>query len=212
MRQQINNSDNQEMVQTLKRLQNKFFEGANKPGKFLANQLKRKKESSLINRLMVDGKRIDNQQEIKDAFLKFYSKLYKEEKIDEEELETYIQKINIKKISREEGEELDNPITQKEIMTAIESAKSGPGGYMAKFYKILKKEIVKQFQLLTNNILEGETIPNTWQEAITSIIPKEKQDIPDVKSFRPISLLNVDYKLFTKVIAERLKKNSESIY
>lgn len=204
------------MVQMLKRIQHKIFEGANKPGKFLANQLKRKKESSLINRLMVDGKRIDNQQKIKDAFLKFYSKLYKEEKIDEEELETYIQKINIKKISREEGEELDNPITQKEIMTAIESAKSGkalgPGSYMAKFYKILKKEIVEQFQLLTNNILEGETIPNTWQEAITSIIPKEKQDIPDVKSFRPISLLNVDYKLFTKVIAERLKKNSESIY
>lgn len=57
-----------------------------------------------------------------------------------------------------------------------------------------------------NDILEGKTIPQTWQNAIISVLPKQEDSCPEVKNFRPISLLNVDYNIFTKIIAERLKR------
>lgn len=47
LKQQLNSFENKEMVWALKRLQEKTFEGANKPGKFFAQQLKRKKEKKV---------------------------------------------------------------------------------------------------------------------------------------------------------------------
>lgn len=39
-----------------------------------------------------------------------------------------------------------------------------------------------------------------------STIPKEDTGSPNVRNFKPIPLLNVDYNFFTKIISERLKK------
>lgn len=51
------------MIWALKRLQQKTFEGANKPGRFLAYQLKRKKKR-LITKIM-GQKEITDENEIK---------------------------------------------------------------------------------------------------------------------------------------------------
>lgn len=77
---------------------------------------------------------------------------------------------------------------------------------MAKFYKIFKEDLTSKFQIVFNNITEGDSPPKTWQQALITIIPKEESSCPSVKDFRPISLLNVDDKIFTKILAERLKK------
>lgn len=49
-------------------------------------------------------------------------------------------------------------------------------------------------------------MPQIRQNATISMIPKQEDNCPNVKNFRPISLLNVDYKIFAKIIGERLKK------
>lgn len=59
---------------------------------------------------------------------------------------------------------------------------------------------------LMNGIVKDIEMPKSWTEAIISLIPKEGQDLTNVKNYRPISLLCADYKLFSKILAERLKK------
>lgn len=153
------------MTWALKKLQKKTFEGANKPGRYLAQQLKKKKEKRLINRVTDDQKEITEEKEIKARFLKYYSNLYKEEQTDSEKLEEYMQKSQMRKITETEREELNKIITEEEIAAAIGAIKMGkaPGtdGFSLKFYKKFKKILVPKFQKVANNLLEEEAPPKT---------------------------------------------------
>uniref|UniRef100_A0A803T4B4 Reverse transcriptase domain-containing protein n=1 Tax=Anolis carolinensis TaxID=28377 RepID=A0A803T4B4_ANOCA len=57
-----------------------------------------------------------------------------------------------------------------------------------------------------NRALEEKQIPYSWKSANITVIPKEGADKTKVKNYRPISLLNTDYKIFTNILASRLKE------
>jgi hypothetical protein len=44
------------------------------------------------------------------------------------------------------------------------------------------------------------------RQSIITLLPKPEKDTKYLKNWRPISLLNIDYKLMTKCLAFRLKK------
>lgn len=89
VKQQITNSETMEMIWAPQKIQQKSFEGTNKPGKYLAYQLKKKRESRIISKISEGGKEIVDKNRIKNTFLKFYSKLYKND-IDLEKLQKFI--------------------------------------------------------------------------------------------------------------------------
>ena len=51
-----------------------------------------------------------------------------------------------------------------------------------------------------------ETTPKTWNQAIITLIPKQTENLDSLKYWRPISLLCTDYKILTKILANRLKQ------
>lgn len=55
-----------------------------------------------------------------------------------------------------------------------------------------------------NNIWKGE-IPPSWRHASISLLLKKDKNPLDCSSYRPISVLNVDYKIMAKVLARRLE-------
>ena len=53
-------------------------------------------------------------------------------------------------------------------------------------------------------------LPASWRSAVLSLIPK-KGDLALLKNWRPVALLCTDYKLLSKVLANRLKKVLDQI-
>lgn len=65
----------------------------------------------------------------------------------------------------------------------------------------LWKVITKLF----NECLDSEDVPFQWKKSSTIIIPK-KGDREDLRNYRPIALLPTIYKVFTKVLVNRMSR------
>lgn len=56
-----------------------------------------------------------------------------------------------------------------------------------------------------------KTLPHSLYEANVCVLLKKGKDPMDPINYRPISLLNLDHKILTKVLATRLNKHLASI-
>lgn len=69
------------------------------------------------------------------------------------------------------------------------------------FKQVLAKHLSKVF----NRCISDYKLPPSWKEArIIFPIPKSGKNLSDPSSYRPISLLNTDYKILTIILASRL--------
>uniref|UniRef100_A0A670IRT8 Reverse transcriptase domain-containing protein n=1 Tax=Podarcis muralis TaxID=64176 RepID=A0A670IRT8_PODMU len=112
-------------------------------------------------------------------------------------------------IPTDKKEQLNTPIKIEEIKEAIKDLKRGkapgPDGFTASYYKEMKSVLMMPLKEVMNNILRERDIPETWKEAYITFIPKQDSDLTQVKNYRPISLLNTDYKIFAGILAKRMK-------
>uniref|UniRef100_A0A2D4EPZ4 Reverse transcriptase domain-containing protein n=1 Tax=Micrurus corallinus TaxID=54390 RepID=A0A2D4EPZ4_MICCO len=96
-----------------------------------------------------------------------------------------------------------------ELTQAIRSQKNNktPGldGLSGEYYKTME-EILSPIMLdLYNEVLTDSNMPDTWKDALISLILKDGTDARQIHNYRPISLLNSDYKIFATIIANRRK-------
>ena len=75
------------------------------------------------------------------------------------------------------------------------------------FWPILGKTIVEAF----NEGFETKMLSNSQRQGVITLIEKEGKDPLYMKNYRPITLLNVDYKILSKVLATRVKEVLEDI-
>lgn len=79
----------------------------------------------------------------------------------------------------------------------------GRDGFTAEFFSPI---LILPLTEVCSHVLQTGQLPPTWSQADIVVIPKKDKDASDVKSYRPISLLNCDYKIFARVLALRLNK------
>lgn len=174
----------------------KFFEEGEKPTRFFFSlESTRAAKNSIRSLYDLNGTEVNTQHEIEHAHWNFYSKLYSAEQIDPQIQNEFMSNVPVS-LSDDEKSKCDLPLTLQEITLAIRSLSKGktPGSnglpleFYIKFCDLLAPHLVDLF----NFSLENGSFSLSMQESMTRVIFK-KDDPKDLKNWRPISLLNVDY-------------------
>ena len=135
--------------------------------------------------------------------------MYESDNISENNIKNYLNKIeNLNKLKEEEANNLEGEITEAECKNALKNMKlnksPGSDGIPVEFY-ITFWENIKQMLLesINSSYHNGELSPSQ-KMGILSLIFK-KGDKTMLENWRPISLLNTDYKILAHALANRLK-------
>ena len=141
----------------------------------------------------------------------FYTKLYAPVLLDDNDLfDSFVQNLDIPKLDDTQRDELEGEITLKEcrdILRTFSSGKSpGDDGFTWEFYNyffdLLGQDLVNCFNCAYK---KGEMSVSQRRGVIT-LVPKEDSNLLSLSNWRPITLLNLDYKIASKVTAKRMEK------
>ena len=99
---------------------------------------------------------------------------------------------------------------QKAILTFQNNKSPGNDGLTPEFYKTFSDILRTDLQELYNEISEIRRMPDSMRQAVITCICK-KSEMEDITNWRPISLLNYDYKIFTKILANRIQGSLDDI-
>ena len=121
----------------------------------------------------------------------------------------------IKTLDDEQKESCKGLLTVKECKEVLKNfsknKSQGSDGLTAEFYSffwdMLSDTMVNSFNY---GFQKGE-LTISQRQSIIRLIPKKDKNLSRLKNWRPISLLNLDYKIATKALALRLKKVLPSI-
>ena len=77
-------------------------------------------------------------------------------------------------------------------------------GLPVDFYKIFWKDIKGAFMQMIDHAYTKRKLHESARRGILNLIPKANKDTRYVKNLRPITLLNTDYKIKEKAIANKM--------
>ncbi|CAC5382434.1 unnamed protein product [Mytilus coruscus] len=155
-----------------------------------------------------DGKIVTETNDLLDVIHDYYKHLFSCVSIDMHSVDELLNNVNVK-IDDEDVEMCDNEINIEEIEKSLKGMKKGktpgPDGITAEFYLFFFNELKHVLLYIYQSIEENEELSRSMRYGNINIIFKNKGDQSDLKNFRPISLLNVDYKILARVMANRFK-------
>ena len=149
---------------------------------------------------------IETENKILTEIHEFYSNLYNTKGHSDTQTKENLTHVK-SKLNIDDTNNLNKPFTEEEIEKAIRRMKNekspGKDGLTKEFYSTFMDPLKSELCELFNNMKLFNSTPDSMKNAIVKLLFK-KGDHRQLKNWRPVSLLNVDYKILNKVLTNRL--------
>ena len=191
----------------------KFLDNSEKPNKyFFRKEIKKGKKKNISEIKTGDVTYTQNDDIIK-QFVDFYTDLFTDEEIDDDVCNFFLEDLPV--LDEFEKDVCDNPVTMDEILVSLkgmENSKSpGPDGLTKEFYFKFIDIFGPMLLKLYENIFYEDSLSESQKMSYITLICKDPVNHDNVKNYRPISLMNIDVKILSKLICNRMSVVTNNI-
>ena len=163
----------------------------------------------------------DNEKRIEEELFKFHDALFNarlDENLEVQELPNRAEPDHhqeefmrdLPQVSQLSSARMESRLTEEEVEEALKGMQNGkspgedglPKEFYAKLWDVVGPEMVKILQETMNR----ELLPASNTKGLTRLISKVAPQVPRVTELRPITRLNVDYKLLASCLAKRMRR------
>ena len=187
----------------------KWLEKGEKNTKYFMRLEKNNAQKRNITRLRKGNKIITKRAQILNEVVSFYEKLYASKQVQKENMEEYFESSNVSKLTESDKKLCEGLLTYSECREAVfkMSKNKAPGGdgLSLEFYQEFWNDIEFMLVNALNENFCNKVMSKTQRLGIITLIHK-KGETEDLNNWRPITLLNYDYKIMAAVLANRLHK------
>ena len=186
-----------------------YVENGEKNTKFFLNLEKKRQEQNVITELKNEnGKTLNKREAILQEIENFYKNLYSSKIISDTKYDEFLNNdLDEKKLTNDQKQLCEGKIKIHEAECALKNMKEkkSPGidGIPAEFYKTFWNLIGEFLISVYNEAYARGELPYSMNRSIISLLFK-KGEKNNIKNYRPISLTNIDYKILTHIITNRI--------
>ena len=166
---------------------------------------------SQIRKIIVNDQEIVDPNKILNEIRIFYESLFRKGDLKPpSQINDFLDKVQLPKLNITESNECDNELSEKELYISLMSMQKnkspGNDGLTKEFFVAFWEDIKGVFLNSCRTAKLKKELSTLQRQAIIKLIEKKDKDKRFIKNWRPISLLNVDYKIISKALASRVNK------
>ena len=214
LRRQIRDIDEEFLSGVIVRSKELWVEQGEKPTKYFFNLEKKRQQKKEMTELNSStGVLLSDSRDIRKEMNNFYQDLFTEEEVDMEAQNWLLDQLSMF-LNDQEQTSCEGLLTVEECREALNGMNTGksPGidGLTAEFYLAFWAVTGEDLVEVLNYGFQNGQLSVSQRRGLLSLIFK-KGEKRDLKNWRPISLLCVDYKIGTRALAARLQKVLPSV-
>ena len=158
---------------------------------------------------LASAPRTSNTKEVGTEFVKLYKMIFDKKVIDGPKSQQIFDRLRRKAITKPSRDALDRDVTVEEVEKTMENLptgkQAGPNRVPNAVYKYMSAAFAPKLTEILNDCTAAGKLPGHFLEGDISMLFK-KNDREDPRNYRPITLLNTDYKIFTRILSKRMAK------
>lgn len=183
-----------------------YFLYGEKSSKYFFNLERSRGNSKYISKLVrEDGSIIKDPKKLLQEERIFYKKLYG---VKETTNWTYVNKTE-QILDDQEQAFLEKDITDEELAVSLmgmnNSKTPGLDGLSADFYKVFWQHFKDLYCNAIRFMIDRGFLHFTARKGVIVLLPKKDRNLDHFKNWRPLTMLNVDYKILSRLVALRIK-------
>lgn len=177
---------------------------------FLGLEKRQLKEKTMTSIKDERGRTLTSNADILAFEKRYFSNIYNEEPEQLQPIETLpITKEELPQVSEGHRQIINLPFSHRDFLTALEhlnkNKSPGSDGLTPEFYILFWDQLHQLFYDSIMFSLDQGRLSEEQHAGIITLIPKKAQDRLQLSNWRPITLLNADFKIFSKALADKIQ-------